>query len=417
MKNQKLIRSAECLLAGVLATASLFGFASCGKNKGTESGSDSGSGASSSSDVPSETYESKWIDGIAPVFDESLGYTNENPSAFQEGATRWLYYTRNTGKYESSTEIAVRKGSYKGGAWTYGDYTVCVTPSESGWDSAHVFGADVVKGNFAYNGTTYSYLMAYSGNSSTKDLKNASIGLAVSQTPDGEWIKVGTQPLVAFDSTEWDSTGLLSYTGDIEPSLVSYDGESKLWLFYEESEVFKSNYVLEIDAADLGNVRLGGRKVVETSGVSDLGISNPLLYGADIVWDKDAGELIAVRETTVTVTTDPKIADELQILKSSDDVLYEIKQDWTGREESVEKWWSAIGSKIDGDSTAVWDENKTGYSRLFSPCIVSDPYGRLLEYGSLDILFSSKGVSGDTRAERDDAWAYSGMIHTLTVTY
>lgn len=416
MKNKKFIRSAECLFAGLLATVSLVGFASCGK-KESEISSDDSVLSSSSSDGPSEVYESKWLDGIAPVFDESLGYTNEDPSVFQDGATRWLYYTRNTGKYESSTEIAVRKGTYKGGAWTYGDYKVCVTPSESGWDSAHVFDADVVKGNFAYNGTTYSYLMAYSGNASTKDAKNASIGLAVSTAPDGEWIKVGTKPLIAFDSTEWDSTGLLNYPGDIEPSLVSYDGESKLWLFYEESEVFKSNYVLEMDASDLGNIKFGGRKVIETSGVSDLGISNPLLYGADIVWDKDAGELIAVRETTVTVTTDPKIANELQILKSSDDVLYEIKQDWTGREEFVEKWWGAIGSKIDGDSTAVWEESKMGYSRLFSPCIVSDPYGCLLEYGSLDILFSSKGVLGDPRAERDDAWEYSGMIHTLTVTY
>lgn len=417
MKTKNLFGSAGLLLAGVMGAASMLGLAACGKKGETSaSGSDVG-GGSSSSGTGAETYESKWIDGIDPVFDESLGYTNENPSAFQDGATRWLYYTRNTGKYEGSTEIAVRKGSYKGGAWSYGDYTVCVSPSESGWDSAHVFGADVVKGSFSYNGTAYSYLMAYSGNSSAKDTKNASIGLAVSQSPDGEWIKVGTEPLIRFDSTEWDSTGLLSYTGDIEPSLVSYDGEGKLWLFYEESEVFKSNYVLELDASDLNAIALGGRKVVETSGVSDLGISNPLLYGGDIVWDKDAGELIAVRETTVTVTTDPKLADELQILRSSDRVLYDFKQDWTGREESVETWWSAIGSKIDGDSTAVWEEGKTGYSRLFSPCIVSDPYGRLLEYGTLDILFSSKGAAGDERSERDDAYAYSGMIHTLTFTY
>lgn len=31
-----------------------------------------------------ETFESKIFDGIDAVFDESLGYYNENPSAFQE---------------------------------------------------------------------------------------------------------------------------------------------------------------------------------------------------------------------------------------------------------------------------------------------------------------------------------------------
>ena len=48
-----------------------------------------------------ETYEDKLYDGIDPVFKESMGYYNENPSVIQEGATRYLYYTRNEQKYNA----------------------------------------------------------------------------------------------------------------------------------------------------------------------------------------------------------------------------------------------------------------------------------------------------------------------------
>ena len=64
---------------------------------------------------PTETFEEKIYDGIGAVFDESMGYYNEHPSAFQEGTTRWLFYTRNTVKYDDTTDsIAVRKGTYSG---------------------------------------------------------------------------------------------------------------------------------------------------------------------------------------------------------------------------------------------------------------------------------------------------------------
>lgn len=372
---------------------------------------------SSGSEPAGETFESKWIDGIDAVFDESLGYSDENPSVIQIGSIRYLYYTKNQSKYSSETGIAVRKGTFGGGKWTYGEPKTCLGVSENGWDSAHVFGADVVKGNFGFNGSTYSYLMAYSGNSGKNNKKNASIGFAVSNEPDGEWIRTGSSPVVKFDSSEFDRTGLLEYDGAIEPSLISFDEKGKIWMFYSEYEAFKSNYVLEMDVSDAGNVKIFNKKVLETSGISDLGITNPLLYGGDFVWDKESGEFIAVRECTVTVTVEPKVSDELQIVRCPDEVLTDHKQEWTGREEFVDEWWSAIGSKIDVDSTANYDADKTGYSRLFSPCIVSDCYGRLLEYGKLDVMFTSKATSADERAETDDTWKFTGMIHTLSVTY
>lgn len=373
-------------------------------------------------DPTEETFESKPIEGIDAVFDESLGYYNESPSVIQEGNKRYLFYTRNTTKYDAATDsIAVRVGTYSNKKWTYGDATTCITVSESGWDSGHVFAADVVKGSFGYSGKTYSYLMAYCGNNlSTRN--NASIGLAVAETPTGEWVKVGTKPLVAFESSEWDSVGLTSYPGAIEPSLVSYDKGGKVYLFYEESENFKSNYCLELDCSDLDSVVKGGRWVIETTGISDTGINNPLLYGADYVYYEAGDELFAVREkSAASVTAEPKVSVALQVVRSSADVIDQtIVQGIVSGSTEATTWWSSLKS-LDGDDTALDDDPAKilGYMRLFSPCIASDEYGWMLEYGTLEIFFTTQAVDGDANlpSGQTDAYRFSQMIHTITVTY
>ncbi len=369
---------------------------------------------------PTETFEEKIYDGIGAVFDESMGYYNEHPSAFQEGTTRWLFYTRNTVKYDDTTDsIAVRKGTYSGGQWTYGEPTTCITPSENGWDSARVFNADVVKGTFSYGGEDYSYLMAYSG-STRADRADADIGFAVAKTPDGEWVKVGTTPFIDFSSSQWDSVGLTYYPGAIEPSLVSFDQGGKVYLFYEESESFKNNYVYELDCSDLDNIVRGGRKVIERTGISDLGTSNPLLYGADFAYDPDSDELYAAREGRTTATSNPIVADEVQTLRSSMDILDTIEQGVRPSGETPRVWWSSVGDKIDGDATADLENNLIfGYTRIFSPCIVSSEYGYLLEYGTFEVMFTTQANDSDERLPSDhaDAYKYSQMIHSLTITY
>ena len=364
-----------------------------------------------------DTFEDKWIDGIPAIFDESMGYSDENPSAFQVGATRYVYYTRNVSKRSTETEIVVRKGTLKGGKWTYSDFSVCITPTDGSWDSVHVYDADVVKGTFKYGNEDYTYLMSYSGNSRTLDKKDSSIGLAVSNDPMGPWVKVGNKPFLAFNSEEYDSTGLLLYTGYIESSLISYDKKGKVLFFYEAFETFKSNRVMEVDFSNLDNPEIYSNRVVETSGVRDLGISNPLLYGCDYVLDTETNELIAARETATTITSDPKLADEIQIMKAPLSVITYHKGEWTGREEFVDEIWEVIGDKITCDDTALYSENKLGYTRIFSPTIVGDAYGHLIELESnfgTEGTFGAENTSGRQDGERfEDVIMLEGMEETV----
>ena len=411
------------VLISILLFALTFALASCGKK--TENNNTKPNVTTGNSDVTitttegsgEETFESKWIDGIPAIFDESMGYSNENPSAFQVGSTRYVYYTKNVSKYSSKTGIAVRKGTYKGGNWTYSEPSMCITPTDSSWDSEHIYDADVVKGTFKYNNEDYTYLMSYSGNNRKIDKKNTSIGLAVANDPMGPWVKVGDKPFLKFNSEDYDSTGLLLFTGYIESSLISYDKKGKVLFFYEAFETFKSNYVMEVDFSNLDNIDIYSNRVLETSGVRDLGISNPHLYGCDYVLDTETNELISSRETAVTLTADPKYADEIQILKAPLSVIAYNKQEWTGREEFVDDLWTVVGDKITGDETAIFSENKLGYTRLYSPTIVSDQYGHLIEYGTFDVLFTTIGAMGDARAKSDTDYLFTAMIHTYNIVY
>ena len=390
------------------------GFAAC---KGGDTPSTPGTGTPPVVDG----YEDKKFAGIDPVFKESQGYYNESPSVFEtESGERYLYYTRNTVKNDDTTDsIAVRKGVYTASGWKYGEAKTVLTPSESGWDSKSVFGADVIKGEFAYGGKTYSYLMAYSG-SNVKNRGNAQIGLAVAETPDGEWVKVGAKPVVTFSAGNYDPMGILTYRGAIEPSLVSFDKAGKVYLFYTYYEYLNGSYVLEIDASNLDEIVLGGRKLVPVSGLKDQGASNTQLYSGDFVYDAEGDTLIAVRNIATTVTVLPKVSEGIQIVTASADVLSMIVQDWIPEGERT-NWWSQLGEegKIEAEDTAIEDDvNKMfGYERIFGGCIVSDSYGHLLTYGELDVFFTTQGVYGDTFFANEDGYKYSQMLHCLTVNY
>ncbi len=385
---------------------------------------DSGSvldSSSNSGNLPEESYEDKKFAGIDPVFKESLGYYNESPSVFESAnGDRYLFYTRNSVKNDDTTDsIAVRKGKYTASGWQYGEAKTILTASESGWDSKSVFGCDVIKGTFNYGGKTYSYLMAYSG-SNQKGRVNAQIGLAVAETPDGEWVKVGTSPVVTFNAGDYDPTGILSYRGAIEPSLVSFDKAGKVYMFYTYYEYLNGSYVLEMDLSNLDNPVLGGRKLVEVSGLKDTGSTNTQLYSGDFVYDGEGDTLIAIRNIATTVSVLPKVSEGLQLVTASADILNTIDHGWIPESERT-AWWSQLCSagKIEADDTAVeTDVNKMfGYERIFGGCIVSDEFGHLLTFGELDVFFTTQGVFGDSFFKNDDSYKYSQMIHSLTINY
>ena len=376
-------------------------------------------GCGGKTDKPvSEAGRSKPVTGIDACFDEELGYYNESPSVIRIGAKQYMFYTRNEQKDMQTDTIAVRSAEYRNGKWNYGEFRTVLRPTEKGWDGASVFAADVVKGEFNYNGKIYAYLMAYSG-SSKQNRTNAQIGFAVCDTIDGDYIKVGENPIVEFSKQEQTAVGLTNYKGLTEPSLVSYDKKGKITLFYSHYGKFNNSYALEMDCSDLNSVIRGGRIKLNVSGLAD-GLNSPMLFSADYVYDPDENIYIVCRNYGGSVSGLPSVAEAVQTVEADADEIYKVYDNLPGTvpAEGVWKLYNSRQRRISAIHTGVDDADTSrgnGYKRIYNGCVVSDQYGHSVSSREIQIYFTSSAVSGDDGLEGNE-YVFTPMIHEYTIT-
>ena len=172
------------ILIAVLSLCLLFtlGLTACGKKKD--------SGTNGGDTPPGPTPPPEIVYGL-PV--AATGHYIKDADVLDDGNTRYLVYTTNEESGENDNVIAVRSGkldAQKG--WAYGDEKIVLRGSAGAWD-ANIGSASIVKGNFAYNGADYDWLMAYCATKQTNDTQQQ-IGLAVANDPCGTWTKVGNKP-------------------------------------------------------------------------------------------------------------------------------------------------------------------------------------------------------------------------------
>lgn len=355
-----------------------------------------------------EEFNQKPISGIDAMFDESLGYYNESPSVIEENGLRYVYYTKNVTKDKDEKEsIVVRKGEFKDGKWKYNSSSVALSPSNDGWDSAKVFQADVVKGKFVFDGKSYSYLMAYSGTDSLTSRKGAQIGLAVSETPTGVFKKISDKPFVIWDTKDYSQHGELLTNGACEPSLINYDGNSQIIMFYSLFNPITSHsckYVLLDLSSDLKNLSSRNSErgnLLSKEGIQDMS-TDPACISADFAISEDKKILYAVRDYYPVPAISPAVAEAVQMLSAPFEILKETISDTSPK-------WKIINDKISALDTAVWDDDdKMGYDRIYSACIISNENGYVGK--NVNISFTSCALASSL-AE----YKYSSMIHEFNV--
>lgn len=365
-----------------------------------------------------EEAAQKPVTGIDPCFTEELGYYNESPSVLRTGNRQYMFYTRNEVISDNSSDsIAVRSAVWTKDGWHWSDAKKVLSKSESGWDSGSVFGADVIKGEFTYRGNGYSYLMAYAG-SEKVNRSNAQIGFAVSNSIDGEYIRVGEAPVVSFDKTEQTPVGLTNYKGANEPSLVSFDKKGKLTLFYSFYGKFECSYAVEMDCSNLDAIVRGGRRTVNTGGLAD-GQTNTALYGGDYAYDSAENAYVVCRNYAGAVSGLPAVSEAIQAVTASADEIFAVNGGAPG--SGVNTVWSLYNPaqrRVSALHTSVDDENDMsrsgGYKRIYNGCVASDEYGHTVSTRRADIYFTSSAVSGDEGLTGDE-YAYTPMIHEFII--
>lgn len=264
-----------------------------------------------------------------------------NPSLFEEEGSRWLVYTTNLTAGETDNAIAVRKGTYEEGAdkgWKYGEETVLLEGGE--WDE-YLGSASVVKGTFEYGGTNYGWLMAYCG-TSERDESAMQIGLAVATSVNGTWTKVGEEPIITFDDTG---------DGCYAPSLINYDGESGIRLFYTKADPFGHyGHFVDFDASDLDTIALSGSDLIPFAGVN----SDSMFGNGGYAYDATGKTFWCALDVSGQVG--------IAVASIAESKLYTA--------DGTEEW--ALGRQWDRTDTPDMD-----YSVLFGACIVTDAFGHV----------------------------------------
>lgn len=360
----------------------------------------------------------KPITGIDPCFSEELGYYNESPDVVRTGNRQYLFYTRNAVKNDSASDtIAVRSAVWTENGWQWGGAKEVLSVSENGWDSGSVFGADVVKGKFSYNGESYSYLMAYAG-SAKSNRSNAQIGFAVAKEIDGEYLRVGGAPVISFDKTQETPVGLTNYKGVNEPSLVSFDKGGKVTLFYSFYGKFECSYAVEMDCTDLDAIVRGGRRMVNTQGLAD-GNANTTLYGGDYAYDPDEDVYVVCRNYAGAVSGLPAVSEAVQLVVAPADKLFEV-DDGSPAAEKRTVWtlYNPAQRRVSALHTSVDDEDDLsrsgGYKRVYNGCVTADEYGYTVSSRRAELYFTSSAVNGDGGLTGDE-YLFTPMIHEFTI--
>ena len=304
---------------------------------------------------------SKQFDAIS-----SYGIYNYCPTTIElEDGTRYIYYCTNQTSYQIIDYVGCRKGTPNGdGTYTWSNETVVFSPSENLWDSMHTCDPSVIKGSFNYDGTEYAYLLAYLGCTSTDNQENK-VGLAVSNSPEGPFIRVGTEPVVDFTK---DSSSDVFQWGVGQPSVVSIDKAGKVWLFYTRGDLYGTRTVVrECDFSDLNNPVLGNEVELATTNLVELDSDSDIINNADFAYDAKHNRFYSASDCHPNPTSEPNyIASHFRVTYFNGDDF--ANASW--------KYLDTVGP------------DETGFARNHNVGLVRDEYGHTLDDGYLTVYYT-----------------------------
>lgn len=380
----------------LLILTSAVGLSGCGKKdkknpsgQGEQTPSGEQGGEQGDNQTPAyEIGDKKAEDGTGLMFSEVIGFNTKDASVIQEDEnTRYVVYASNE-TAKGKQVFAARKAIKENNKWNYQEKHVILRPSidEEAWDQA-IFQPSVVKGKFNLSGTEYHYLMAYQGNEDGTNYNNH-IGLAVTNDVLGEWIRVGEDPIIENPELFESSFGFGS------PSLVSYDQQGKVYLFYSFGETTLSGTrVKTADFSDLNHIQLevgyGELPVTGLTGRDDsitsnagfaISQDNKLYYAGDGMPDSSA----------------PGCATSFEVAKANLNVIASNAEAWTSIKRVT--------------FLETMDDERMGWDEIFSPTFITDAYGRIdTTSGKLEIVYSTFDI------DSADSF-YTGQLCTFEVT-
>lgn len=314
---------------------------------------------------------------VWPFYETEEGTYNYCPSVLQTDGGTYVYYCKNTEGYQIRDSIYVRKIEETAGGYTYWSDSAAVTPSAgSGWDSYHVCDPSVIEGSFAYDGTSYKYLMTYLG-TDRSDSQNNQIGLAVSNSPDSGWVKVTAgAPLI---SNPYELNGSAFQWGVGQASLLSL-GDGRAAVLYTQGGDGETVEMCRI--YDLSNLNAPALEVSFT--VSCGGMGGDYISNADFAFSD--GYIYMVCDVH-------PFPDGVLDIVAAESAVYRTKADKISDLAGCE--WELV---------SVIGEGQTGYGRNHNAGFWRSGAGDLAK----NVLFVTTATEGRTFAE--SLYSYRVMV-------
>ena len=296
----------------------------------------------------------------------TYGIYNYCPSVIElEDGTRYVYYCTNQDSYRVIDYVGCRKGTPNAdGTYTWSAEKVVFSPSENLWDSMHTCDPSVIKGAFTYDGTEYSYLMAYLGCTSTDNQENK-VGLAVANSPEGPFIRVGTTPVVDFTK---DSSSSVFQWGVGQPSLVSIDKAGKVWLFYTRGDVNGTRTVVcECDFSNLNAPVIGSEVKLATTNLVELDGDKDIINNADFAYDAEKNVFYSASDCHPNPSSEPNyISSHFRVTSFKG----------TDFKKATWKYLATVGPE------------DTSYARNHNVGLVRDEYGHIPSRNYLTVYYT-----------------------------
>ena len=196
--------------------------------------------------------------------------------------------------------------------------------------------------------------MAYLGCKSN-DSQDNKIGLAVSKTPDGEFIRVGSSPFVDF---EYEGSADIWEWGVGQPSIINIDKQSRIIMFYTRGDRNGTRTIVEDwDLSDLDSpVRYSSQKL-SAKGLKNLNGGSDIINNADFVYDPSQNRYYAVSDCHPNPSSVPDyISSHFRV------TYFDYKQSFTS---------------FTWNNLATVGPSQTGFARNHNVGVLRDSYGHL----------------------------------------
>ena len=316
------------------------------------------------------------------LFGESLdeNFYNYCPTIIMEGTnTMHIYYCTNEESGIVTDHIGYRKGTlHKNGTWSFSEKTIVLTPTPNTFDSAHVCDPSVIKGEFKYKGVSYTYLMAYLG-VKKYDCTCNEVGLALSNSPSGPFIKYEGAFANYYESTDYGSDGG-NFWGYGQPSLVSVDKKGQVLLFYTKGvKLGTFTYCEKWDLSNLDNpIKLNEGKLSDGGAIE-------ILNNADFAYDPINNRIYCIKEDHINggYPTDGGVN-----WIAGSNTLYYTSLSKTDSFDSLFKQftWASVGTI---------NKSGTGFPRNHNAGILTDEYGWIISFDEVPVVYTKSDYATD----------------------